>query len=341
MPLTAPNADIEFGIYSLADMNSPETAPRRIRDIVDYGVAADKLGLNVFGVGEHHTSRFVVSSPAVVLAAIAARTSSITLASAVSVLSVLDPVRLYQDFAQLDLVSGGRAEITAGRSAYAEPFDIFGVDGTQYDEVFAEKLDLLRVLTTEEVVTWEGRFRTPLDRATVIPRLGRTLPVRVGVGGSLDSARRAGSVGLPMTLAHLGGSAARAKPAVDLYWSSAEAAGYPLSTLGVGLASHLYVGATSQGARETFYPHYRSYFAAGRGTHLDRSTFDAMAGPDGALLVGSAHEIAEKIAAQHQLIGACRFIGLIDLGGLPRIDVVESIERFADGVAPAVRGSSG
>lgn len=252
MPFTAPNADIEVGLYSLADMHSADTAARRIRDIVDYGVAADQLGLDVFGVGEHHTSRFVVSSPAVVLAAIAARTSSITLASTVSVLSVLDPVRLYQDFAQLDLVSGGRAEITVGRGAYAEPFDIFGVDDTQYDEVFAEKLDLLRRLTTDEVITWEGRFRSPLDRATVTPRLGRTLPVRVGVGGSSASAGRAGRAGLPMTLAHLGGSAARAEPAVDLYWSSAEAAGHPISSLGVGLASHLYVGGTSQGARETF-----------------------------------------------------------------------------------------
>jgi alkanesulfonate monooxygenase SsuD/methylene tetrahydromethanopterin reductase-like flavin-dependent oxidoreductase (luciferase family) len=339
-PTPSQGAAIELGVYSLTDVSPGDSPAQRIRDIVDYGVAADQAGLDVFGVGEHHTAPFAVSSPAVVLAAVAAGTSSITLTSAVSVLSVLDPVRLFQDFAQLDLVSGGRAEITAGRSAYAEPFEIFGVDPEHYDDVFTEKLALLRTLTTQASVTWSGQFRHPLRNATIIPRPGRTLPVRVGVGGSPASAHRAGRLGLPMTLAHLGGSPAQAKATADLYWQAGEDAGHPRSALGVGIASHLFVGASSQHARDTFYPAYRAYSAAGRGIHLDRAAFDAMAGPRGALMVGSAQEIAEKLAVQRELFSANRFIGLTDLGGLPPAEVLGSIERLARDVAPVLRHES-
>lgn len=338
MPHTSsPRPEIELGIYSLTDNSTGEQPERRIRDIVDYGVAADQAGLDVFGVGEHHTARFTVSSPAVVLAAVAARTSSITLTSAVSVLSVLDPVRLYQDFAQLDLVSGGRAEITAGRSAYAEPFAIFGVDQQRYDDVFTEKLDLLLRLTAEPDITWSGQFRHPLDNATIIPRLEHSLPVRVGVGGSPASAQRAGRLGLPMTLAFLGGSLDHAQRTAELYWQAGEDAGHPRSALNVGIASHLFIGSSSQHAREAFYPAYRAYAAAGRGIHLDRATFDAMAGPDGALMVGSPQEIAEKLATQRERFGANRFIGLTDLGGLPRADVLGSIARLASDVSPIIK----
>jgi alkanesulfonate monooxygenase SsuD/methylene tetrahydromethanopterin reductase-like flavin-dependent oxidoreductase (luciferase family) len=339
MPHTSsPRAGIELGVYSLTDISSGDHLEQRIRDVVDYGVAADQAGLEVFGVGEHHTARFGVSSPAVVLAAVAARTSSITLTSAVSVLSVLDPVRLYQDFAQLDLVSQGRAEITAGRSAYAEPFEIFGVDQQRYDDVFTEKLDLLLKLVAEPDVTWSGQFRHRLRNATIIPRPKHALPVRVGVGGSPASAQRAGRLGLPMTLAFLGGTPAHAQATADLYWQAGKDAGHPQAALGVGIASHLFVGATSQHARDTFYPAYRAYAAAGRGIQLDRATFEAMAGPNGALMVGSPQEIAEKFAMQRELFGADRFIGLTDLGGLPRADVLGSIERLAVGVAPALKG---
>lgn len=330
--------DVEFGIYSLADISTGQPPSQRVRDIVEFGVFADQMGLDVFGVGEHHTPRFAVPSPAVVLAAVAARTSSITLTSAVSVLSVLDPVRLYQDFAQLDLVSDGRAEITVGRSAYSEPFDIFGVDINLYDDVFTEKLGLLRQLSIGENITWTGQFRPPLNNVTIVPHLDHTLPVRIGVGGSPESASRAGYLGLPMTLAHLGGSLARVHPTVDRYRRAGADAGHaPL--LDVALASHLFVGTTSQGARETFYPYYRSYFAAGRGVHLDRTTFDAMAAPDGALVVGSAHEVADKLSRQRELLGVSRFIGQVDLGGLPRTHVLESIDQFASHVAPSVRNN--
>jgi alkanesulfonate monooxygenase SsuD/methylene tetrahydromethanopterin reductase-like flavin-dependent oxidoreductase (luciferase family) len=328
---------IELGVFTFAELTGRASAAERVRDIIDYGEHADELGLDVFGVGEHHTPRFTVSSPAVALAAVAARTSAITLTSSVSVLSVLDPVRLYQDFAQLDLVSGGRAEITAGRSAYAEPFEIFGVPLENYDAVFEEKLDLLLKLRTQTPLTWTGNFRTPLRNAVITPRTGRVLPVRVGVGGTPSSAVRAARLGLPMTLAVLLGNPAQAKPIADLYWQTAAESDHPTEKLSLGVVSHFHVGATSQAARETFYPHYRSYVSDGRGIHVTRSAFETAAGPLGALMVGSPQEIIDKIMREHELLHLDRFMGQVDLGGLPRADTLRSIELFAKEVAPVLR----
>ncbi len=328
---------IELGVFSLTELSGDVSAQRRVRDLIDYGALADELGLDVFGVGEHHTPRFVVPSPAVVLAAIAARSSTITLTSAVSVLSVLDPVRLYQDFAQLDLVSGGRAEITAGRSAYTEPFEIFGVPIADYDEVFEEKLDLLLRLRAGVPVTWSGRYRSPLDNASIVPALDRELPVRLGVGGTPASAVRAARLGLPMTLALLLGGPARARSIAELYWRAGEEAGRSRDRLGIGVVSHFFVGATSQHARDTFYPHYRSYLSDGRGIRIDRSDFDAMGTPDGALMVGSPQEVIDKIMLERELLGLDRFMGQVDLGGLSRTDTMGSIELFATEVAPVLR----
>lgn len=328
---------MELGVYSLAERTGAATARDRIGDIIDYGVHAAGAGLDVFGIGEHHTSRFAVASPAVVLAAVAARTSSIVLTSTVSVLSVLDPVRLYQDFAQLELVSGGRAEVTAGRSAYAEPFDIFGVPIGEYDAVFEEKVGLFLALRGEEEVSWSGRYRAPLERAVIPPRLERRLPLRLGVGGTPRSAERAGRLGLPMTLAVLGGDPAGLAPVVQAYFTSAELHGHDRSSLGVGSASHFFVGRTSQEARDTFYPYYRAYNAEGRGIHLDRSTFEAMASPRGPLVVGSPQEVVDKILRQHELLRLDRFMGQVDIGGIPPKNVRDSIDHFAADVAPVVR----
>lgn len=345
---------MELGVFSLTDRSGGATSAARVTDIIDYGVRADQAGLDVFGVGEHHTPRFAVSSPAVVLAAIAARTTAITLTSAVSVLSVLDPVRLYQDFAQLDLVSGGRAEITAGRSAYAEPFGIFGVPMDEYDAVFEEKLGLLMALRGPAgysgpagsggpagAITWSGRFRPPLDDVVIVPRLERELPLRLGVGGTPASAARAGRLGLPITLALLRGPDAGLRPVVDLYRQAAESHGHPLGALGVGVVSHFFVGETSQGARDAFYPHYRNYTADGLGLRLDRATFDRMTGVDGPLVVGSPQEVADKILRRHELFGLDRFLGQVDLGGLGREAVLASIDLFAAEVAPQVRRDAG
>jgi alkanesulfonate monooxygenase SsuD/methylene tetrahydromethanopterin reductase-like flavin-dependent oxidoreductase (luciferase family) len=328
---------MQLGVFSLTDLAGGATAEARVRQVVDLGIRADEAGLDVFGVGEHHTPRFAVASPAVVLAAVAARTNGITLTSAVSVLSVLDPVRLYQDFAQLDLVSGGRAEITVGRGAYAEPFGIFGVPLDDYEAVFEEKLDLLLALRTGAPVSWSGRYRPPLDGAAIIPRLRRGLPIRLGVGGTPESAARAGRLGLPMTLGLLSGSPERARPIVDLYRRVGAEYGQPEADLRVGVVSHFYVGRTSQQARDTFYPHYRTYFADGRGIRLDRDTFDQMAAPLGPLVVGSPAEVAEKILGQHDALSMDRFMGQVDLGGLPVPDALASIDRFASEVAPAIR----
>jgi alkanesulfonate monooxygenase SsuD/methylene tetrahydromethanopterin reductase-like flavin-dependent oxidoreductase (luciferase family) len=328
---------IELGIFTFADIAGPVSPRERIRDIVDYGAYADEAGLDVFGVGEHHTPRFAVSSPAVVLAAVAARTSTTTLSSAVSVLSVLDPVRLHQDFAQLDLVSGGRAEITAGRSAYAEPFEIFGVPLENYDAVFDEKLDLLLKLRTGNPVTWTGNFRPPLHGATITPRTGRALPVRLGVGGTAASAARAARLGLPMTLAVLLGRPQQAKPVADRYWQTGQELGHKADELSIGVVSHFHVGTTSQTARDTFYPHYRSYVSDGRGIDITRPAFDALASPHGALMVGSPQEVIDKIMLEHELLRLDRFMGQIDLGGLRRADALRSIELFATEVAPVLR----
>ena len=331
---------MDLGAFTLTDITTGTTAQQRVSDIVDFGAFAGEVGLDVFGIGEHHTPRFAVPSPAVVLAAVAARTSGIVLTSAVSVLSVLDPVRLYQDFAQLDLVSGGRAEITAGRSAYSEPFALFGVPMEEYDDIFEEKLDLLLALQSGADVTWSGRYRSSLENATVIPRLTRKLPVRIGVGGTPASAARAGRLGLPITLGLLGGTAAKLQPIVDLYRQTGLDHAHAEGELGVGIVSHFYVGATSQEARDIFYPYYRTYFLDGRGIRLDRATFDQMAAPSGPLMVGSAQEVADKIARLDTMFAPDRFMGQVDIGGLPRAEVFASLERLAVDVAPAVRAKS-
>ena len=328
---------MQLGVFSLTELTDTSTAIGRVADIIEYGVHADAVGLDVFGVGEHHTPRFSIPSPAVVMAAIAARTTTITLTSSVTVLSVLDPVRVYQDFAQLDLVSSGRAEITAGRSAYSEPFSIFGVPIEDYDAVFEEKLDLLLALRHDDAVTWSGHYRAPLEHAHIIPRLDRELPLRLGVGGSPASAVRAGRLGLPMTLAHLSGRAERLVPIVDLYRNVGEQHGKRAPQIDVGLVSHFYVGTTSQGARDTFYPHYRTYSADGIGLDLDRATFDRMTAPDGPIVVGSAEEVTDKLLYRRDLLGLDRFMGQVDIGGLPRAEVLASINRFAGDVAPHLR----
>jgi alkanesulfonate monooxygenase SsuD/methylene tetrahydromethanopterin reductase-like flavin-dependent oxidoreductase (luciferase family) len=255
---------MELGILSLSDIQKnletgeTATAGRRIDQAIAYATLADRLGLEVFALGEHHTPDYAVSSPAVVLAAIAARTSRIRLTSAVTVLPILDPVRVYQDFATVDLVSHGRVDITVGRSAFAEPFAIFGERLEDYDALFAEKLDLLLQVREHDHVTWSGRFRPALHDAPVIPRaLQHPLPVWVGVGGSPESAERAGRLGLPMTLGYIGGSLRHLRQTVDIYRAAGEHAGHP-EKLRVGLSTHFHAASTSDKAREVF-PYYHEY----------------------------------------------------------------------------------
>jgi alkanesulfonate monooxygenase SsuD/methylene tetrahydromethanopterin reductase-like flavin-dependent oxidoreductase (luciferase family) len=336
---------MHIGIISLSDVQAGHTAHERVEDAIRYARLADRLGLDVFALGEHHAPEFAVSSPAVVLAAVAARTSAIRLTSGVTVLPVLDPVRVYEDFAQLDLVSGGRAELTVGRSAFTEPFPLFGQRLEDYDALFAEKLGLLLELRERDRVTWSGRFRPALQDAPIAPRaLQAPLPVWVGVGGSPESAARAGALGLPMTVGLIGGPLESARRAVDIYRAAGERAGHP-ERLRVGISTHFYAGESAAAARE-IYPFYYEYLRpkapGGRGFVVSEPAFHAGTQPGQALMIGSVEEVAAKILDAHRILGGIdRFFGQADWGGLPRELVEASITRLATEIAPAVRAAVG
>jgi probable LLM family oxidoreductase len=342
---------VELGLCTFADVTpgaGPEQVAQRLRELLEEIELADQLGLDVFGVGEHHRPDYAVSSPPVALAAAAARTKSIRLSSAVTVLSSADPVKVFQDFATLDLLSGGRAEIMAGRGSFIESFPLFGYDLEDYDELFAEKLELLLTLRESERVTWSGRHRAALHDVGVYPRpLQEPLPVWIAVGGSPGSVMRAGKLGLPLMLAIIGGSPARFAPLVDLYREAArqgKAAGQSdgdRSEVAVGINSHTYVAKTSQQAADEFYPAYApmmNRIGRERGwPPLTREQFDRACGPEGHLLVGSPEQVAEKILAEHELFGHDRFLAQISVGTLPHEKVVQATELFATAVAPIVR----
>lgn len=339
---------LEFGILSLSDIQqNPRTGKpfptvQRLDEIVGYAILADQLGLDRFALGEHHTLDFAVSSPAVVLASIARATRAIRLTTAVTVLSVLDPVRVYQDFATLDLLSRGRAEIIAGRSAFLEPFALFGVELADYDAVFSEKLELLLRLRDESHVTWTGASRPSLVDAPIAPRAFQDpLPVSVGVGGSPESADRAGRLGLPMVLGLIGGSIAGVRRTVDIYRAAGDRAGHP-EKMSVGISTHFYAGASDSAAREVF-PNYREYLRpktpGGRGFVVDERSFVAGTAAGQALMIGSVDEITEKIILARDVLGIDRFYGQVDWGGLPKSQVEDSIARLAQQVVPAVKGA--
>lgn len=337
---------LELGIISLTDLQlDPATgvhadAASRTREIIDYAVVADRLGLDVFGLGEHHTPDFAVPSPAVTLAAIAGQTTNIKLTTASTVLNLHDPVRVYEDFASLELASGGRAEIAAGRSAFPEPFELFGIPLDEYDARFAENLDVLLKLRAQQGgTTWSGRFRAPLGGQVVPPVLARELPVWIAVGGTPESAIRAGSMGLPMVLGYIGGSLEHLRQLAGLYRQAGEAAGHG-DRLKLGVSTH-FLAAPDHASARAAYPYYREYLRPKppqfRGWDVTEAQFEAGMRPDGHLLVGTADQLVEKILTIQHTLGIQRFYGQIDWGGLPRELVTESIRVFAEQVAPAVR----
>jgi probable LLM family oxidoreductase len=296
----------------------------------------------VFGVGEHHRPDYVVSSPAVVLAAAAERTKRIRLTSAVTVLSSHDPVRVFQDFAILDLLSGGRAEIMAGRGSFIESFPLFGYDLEDYDELFAEKLDLLLKLRDSGRVTWSGRHRAPLHDLEVHPRpLQDRLPVWVAVGGNPQSVVRAATLGLPLALAIIGGAPERFAPLVQLYREAAAHAGHDPAALPVSVNSHAYVADTSQRAADEFFPSYADVMTRlGRERGwppTTREQFDMSRSLRGALAVGSPQEVIEKILFQHEIFGHSRFLAQLSVGTMPHEKLMRAIELLGTEVAPAVR----
>jgi probable LLM family oxidoreductase len=334
---------MELGLYTFAELASGAIgATRRMSDLLEEIELADQVGLDVFGVGEHHRPDFVVSAPAVALAAAAARTKRIRLTSAVSVLSSDDPVRVFQDFATLDLLSGGRAEIMAGRGSFIESFPLFGYDLDDYDELFAEHLDLLLALRAGEHVTWSGRHRAAIDDLGVYPRpLQDPLPVWVAVGGNPPSAVRAATLGLPMALAIIGGAPERFAPLVELYRDAARRAGHDPAQLPVSINSHGYVADTTQRAADEYagaYAAMMNRIGRERGwSPLGRAQYDALRSPRGALVVGSPQDVAEKILFQHEVFGHQRFLMQVSVGTLPHAQVLGAIELLGTEVAPLVR----
>ena len=334
--------EMELGLATFADLASGISPEQRMRDLLEEAELADQLGLDVFAIGEHHRPDFLVSSPAVVLAAIAVRTERIRLSSAVTVLSSDDPVRVFQDFAHLDLLSGGRAEIMAGRGSFIESFPLFGYDLDDYDELFAEKLDLLLKIRESTHVTWSGRHRAPLNDAVVWPRpVQDPLPVSVAVGGTPQSVVRAGALGLPLTLAIIGGQPERFVPLVDLYRHAFEAAGHDPGDAKVAINTHAFVGATEQEANSAFAAPYLAMMnkiGRERGwPPSGRPEYDALRSPRGALAVGSPEQVAEKILSEHELFANQRYVGQMSVGAVAHKDVMRSIELFGTRVAPVVR----
>jgi probable LLM family oxidoreductase len=339
---------MELGIYTFAETTpDPRTGrtvspEERLRDLLEEIELADQVGLDVFGVGEHHRPDYAVSSPAVVLAAAAQRTRRIRLTSAVTVLSSDDPVRVFQDFATLDLLSGGRAEIMAGRGSFTESFPLFGYDLDDYDELFSEKLELLLKLRAGERVTWSGRHRSPIHDRPVYPRpLQDPLPVWIAVGGNPQSVVRAGLLGLPLAVAIIGGAPERMAPLVELYREAAAKGGHDPAQLPVSINSHTYVADTSQRAADEFFPSYADVMTklgAERGwPPTTRRQFDELRSPRGALVVGSPQEVAEKILFQHEVFGHQRFLAQVSVGTMPHDQVMRAIELLGTEVAPIVR----
>ena len=306
---------------------------------------ADRSGLDVFGIGEHHRKGFLDSAPTLILAAAAARTKNIRLTSAVTVLSAADPVRVFQNFATLDLISQGRAEMVVGRGSFIDAYPLFGLDLDDYDALFSEKLDLLLKIRNNEFVTWSGKFRPALNNQPVYPRpLQEPLPVWVGVGGTPESFVRAGKLGLPLMVAVIGGETHRFRPLVDLYRAAGKKAGHPPDQLKVGLHSLAYVAATTEAAVEEFYPGYAaSMTKIGRERGwppMTRPSFDAQNGPKGALLVGSPEEVAEKILRHSKALGGItRVTFQMDSASLSHERLIHSIELIGARLAPLIRNA--
>jgi probable LLM family oxidoreductase len=341
---------MEIGIYTLGDLcANPFTGEtistkQRLEEIIMAAKMADEAGLDVFGVGEHHRLDYAVSSPSVLLAAISQVTKWITLTSATTVLNTVDPVRLMEAYSTLDLLSGGRAEIMAGRGAFLEAFELFGYDLSHYDELFEEHLDLFLKLISQEKVTWEGAHRSALHEAEISPRpFQKKLPVWVGVGSSPISAARAGRFGVNLAVAMLGGHPNNFMPLVKAYRQAAEQAGHNLDALKVGVTGHAYIAKTTQQAKEEYYPYHSNYWdlvnaqQGGPRSPISREDFERLAEPETALFVGSSEQVIEKILHQHELFGHQRFMAQLDIGGMPFKKVAESIERLATEVAPAIR----
>jgi probable LLM family oxidoreductase len=337
---------MDFGIFTFGELtrnidSGESLSPhQRLTELIELAKIADQAGINFLGLGEHHRHDFAISAPEIVLAAIARETKNLRLATAVTVLSTQDPVRLFEQFATLDLISGGRAEIIAGRGAFTESYPLFGYDMADYDALFEEKLQLLLAAREQENLTWRGNVYHSIRGMEVAPRpLQEKLPVWVGVGGTPASFERAGRLGLPLYVALLSGPQHFAR-LVEYYRESAAAHGHDAAKLPIGTGGHFFVAPSSQQARDTFYPYYRAYFEQNmprKMGHFPRETFEAWAGPGGGLLAGSPQEVIDKIMEQYEIFGHDRYMAQVGLGGLPFTDTARSIELLATEVMPVVQ----
>jgi probable LLM family oxidoreductase len=343
---------MEIGIYTFADVGThPVTGEtvgpqERLKNLMEEAALADQVGLDVFAIGEHHRLDYAVSAPAVALGAAAMVTKTIRLSSAVTVLSSDDPVRVFQQYATVDLLSGGRAEIMAGRGSFIESFPLFGYDLDDYDTLFSEKLDMLLKLNENERISWAGTHTQTITDRGVYPRPANgRLPVWVAVGGTPESVVRAAEKGLPMALAIIGGQPARFAPYTRLYREVFDKAGHDPASFRLGINSHVYIADTSQAARDEFFPPYAEVMrriGRERGwPPLSRADFDASTRREGALLVGSPEEVTDKILYEHEIFGNTRFLAQMSLGAMPHQKILHAIELLGTKVAPAVRKALG
>lgn len=336
--------ELEFGLYSLGDhMRNPHTgekisAEQRIHELIEASKLADEAGLDVFGVGESHQTHFATQAHTVVLGAIAQATKNIKIASSATVLSVSDPVRVYEDFATIDLISNGRAEIIAGRGSRVGAYSLLGYDVRDYEELFEEKLELLVKLNEEEKVTWEGKFRAPLENAMILPQpKDGHLSIWRAVGGPPASAIKAGYAGVPMTLTTLGGPAVNFKVAVDVYREAAERSGFEPDALPIATTSLFYTAENTQDALREFYPHIHTGMLALRGGGYPKQQFAQATDYRDALMIGSPQQIIEKLLYQYELYGQQRFLAQIDFGGVPFDKIMKNIELIATEIMPVVK----
>lgn len=341
---------MQVGIDSFAawdDANQSVSPSERLRRLVEQIEYADQIGLDVFGIGEHHRREFLDSAPTVILAAAASRTKRIRLSSAVTVLSAADPVRLFQEFATLDLLSQGRAEMVAGRGSFVEAFPLFGLRLEDYDSLFEEKLDLLLKIRNNEHVYWSGKYRPSLNGQGIYPRpLQNPLPIWIGVGGTPESFVRAGLLGLPLMVAIIGGETRSFKPLIDLYREAGRQTGYSADQLKVGVHSLGYVAESTQEAVDDFYPgyaHTMTDIGNERGwPKMTRGSFDAQRGPHGALLVGDADEVVEKIIRHSKALGGIsRITFMMNPASLPQEKLMRATKLIGARVAPALREEFG
>ena len=339
---------MELGISTFVELTpDPRTGQmispyERIQNMMEEVQLADQLGLDIFAIGEHHRTDYLVSSPATVLAAVAATTKQIKLSSAVNVLSSDDPVRVFEQFALVDLISGGRAEIMAGRGSFIESFPLFGYDLKDYDELFDEKLKLLVAINEHEKVTWKGKHRAAIQDLGVYPRpYQKKLPIWVAIGGTPESVLRAAKMGLPITIAIIGGEPKRFVPYTEFYKAEYIKAGHDISKLQLCINSHAYIADDSHQAADEFFPSY-SYVMSRIGRErgwppTTRTQFEYLRSPEGALLVGSPQQVIDKILYEHELFQFTRFMVQFSVGTLPHKQMMRAIELFGNVVAPAVK----